>query len=147
MDRETLRKLETLGGYAAVTWLLSIIATGAFSDTVREAILKRDRYRSVESGARQHLEAAHIDHNKKNPNYDTVENGVTLTRREHYKDHVKRAGENGLHRGHNEWALRSIWNRLSDHDKAILREEGYTAPPGVEEEHDQLSLFDTVSTR
>lgn len=122
---------------------LSTVAFGmAFSPQIREMILRRDGYRSVESGRSHHLEAAHVDHSRKNVDYDTVENGKTLTRVEHYKDHFNRAGQNGLNSHQNNWALRSIWERLSIHDREELAQEGYPDPDG---RHDYIEQYPFVA--
>lgn len=136
----TRKELAILSGQG-LSFFLSVVAlTMAFSPDVRRAILERDGYRSVETGRRQNLEAAHDDHSKSNPDYDTPENGKTLTRVEHYKDHVDRAGKNGLRPHHNDWALRSIWKRLSMKDKLELFEEGYPDPDG-DYEYIELKAF------
>lgn len=104
----------------------------AFSRESRREIFKRDKNKCVVTGIDHNLEAAHIDHSRNNPDYDDPNNGITLHRREHYKDHIDRAGRNGLTLTQNNWAIESIWERLSPRDKEVLRKQGYGAP------HEQL---------
>ena len=90
---------------------LLAISLCAFSRKSRQAILRRDGGRCVICGARDHLEAAHINHNKKNPNYDNPSNGRTLCTKGHLKDHIRREGRNGLSKKANRWAIRKLRER------------------------------------
>ena len=115
------------------TWL-PYIAVGipvfamAFTRAVRRIIGNRDGWQSVQSGDGGPLEAAHISHDKKNPNYNDPSNGRMLTPAEHYDDHYNRHGKDqlGLNNHQNKWSLRMIWGRLSDKDK-----EGRNPPDSV----------------
>lgn len=91
---------------------------GSFSFGVREQIRERDGV-CVETGGTKHLECAHWNHDKSNPEYDTPENGRLLTAREHYLDHWYRR-DNGLSDQHNEEAINSIWGRLSKRERKGL---------------------------
>lgn len=102
----------------------ALVAFGmAFSYPVRKKILARDGA-DVWDGSTEHLEAAHIDHSKSNPNYNTESNGRMLKAHNHYMDHYNRAGRNGLNGVANDWALRAIWARLSEEEKV-----GLPSPP------------------
>lgn len=98
----------------------------AFSKGVRAQIMARDKG-DVWDGTTDKLEAAHITHDKSDPMYDDPANGRILTTRNHYIDHLNRAGRNGLSLAANNAALRLIWRRLSEQERA-----GLTPPP---EEH------------
>lgn len=98
---------------------LFVIASGAFSLKTKYEIKKRDGGRSAESGETENLEAAHYDHSRTNPDYDTVPNGRLLDRREHYMDHYNRL-DNGLNRTQNLRALRGIWGRMTRKERAGL---------------------------
>lgn len=91
--------------------------TNAFSRKSKEIIRKRDGGKSVLSGSDKHIEMSHIDHSKKKPNYDDPSNGRCLTTLEHYYDHYNRHGYNGLTKAQNIWALKQIWNRLTEEEK------------------------------
>lgn len=60
----------------------------------------------------EHMEAAHIDHSRDNPDYDNPENGVLMTVAEHLVDHIEREGRNGLSRRHNLEAIQSLKQRV-----------------------------------
>lgn len=102
-----------------------IASLGAFSYGSRRRIVERDGV-DVWDGSTESLEAAHINHDKQNPRYDDPSNGRLLTTRNHYIDHFNRAGKNGLTRAGNNYALRMIWERLSDSER-----EGLTPPPSA----------------
>ena len=91
-----------------------LVLAMAFSYGVRTAIKRRDggcteRGNGLCCGT---LEAAHDDHDKGNPNYDSTDNGRTLCTNHHLEDHMKRAGENGLTEQANDSAIGSLVNRL-----------------------------------
>lgn len=90
------------------------VLTSAFSYFSRKEILERDGHACRECGSTDHLEAAHIDHNKRNKNYDDPQNGRTLCTEHHLQDHILRHGRNGLTRSQNEWAIERIQERLAD---------------------------------
>lgn len=83
-----------------------------FSKEVRKQILKRAGWKSEVSGDGGKIEAAHIDHSRDNPKYDTPENGISMTIFEHLVDHVTRHGKNGLPPHQNEWAAKKILFRF-----------------------------------
>lgn len=93
---------------------LLAVAFGAFSKKVRAEIRVRDGGKSVWSGKTTGLEAAHINHNKKNPKYNKSENGRLLTTAEHFWDHINRHGTEGLGLSDdaNNWAIMTIWKRF-----------------------------------
>lgn len=119
-----LRTLVNLGLLSATT----VIAGSAFSWGTRAIIRNRDGRKSVISGEEESLECSHINHDKRRAEYDDESNGRMLTTREHYLDHFRRHGYSnlGLTKRQNEWALRQIWERLSDEEKVGL-------PPPVPE--------------
>lgn len=84
----------------------------AFSMGTKRKIWERDGGQSVLSGATDDLEVAHIDHSRDNPKYDHESNGRLLTTAEHLKDHINRAGRNGLTKQHNNWAIERLKERL-----------------------------------
>ena len=83
----------------------------AFSNGVRKQILERDGYRCTVCGATDHLEAAHVNHNRDYPHYNSPDNGRTLDSYCHLIDHIERAGSNGLLPHHNEWAIQKLAER------------------------------------
>lgn len=111
-----LKPLLLLGG-------IFLLSQFAFSKNVRKQIYNRDQGKSRWSDEPGE-EAAHILHNRDNPNYNTPENGRMLTKREHYLDHINRAGRNGLTIPGNNAALRLIWRRLS-----LKERRGLPEPP------------------
>lgn len=117
--------LEIVQEYQVFLSLLAISApviAMAFSEAVRKKIGDRDGWKSVKSGRTAHLEATHINHDKRRKGYDSPSNGRMLTVDEHYMDHYNRHGRNGLTLRGNLWALRRIWRRLS-------REQRRNLPP------------------
>lgn len=122
---EARRFAESIANEKTLLFLLTMtMLTMAFSRETRDIILERDGYMSVESGDTNHLEAAHYNHDKKNPLYDHPSSGRTLTRREHYLDHYKRHADGtlGLTRFQNRWALNSIWRRMTKEERKGLPE-------------------------
>jgi len=92
---------------------LGLVAVGlAFSKKVRHEIGERDGWKSAVSGKQGRLEAAHINHDRSNPNYNDSSNGRMLTTAEHFWDHVNRHGRNGLSEEANNWAIVMIWKRF-----------------------------------
>lgn len=106
--RGTIAPLFIYGIMAGVGLLLSQFA---FSSGVRRQILERDGYRCTVCGATDHLEAAHLNHNRDYPGYNSPDNGVTLDPYCHLIDHIERAGQNGLILRHNEWAIEKLAQR------------------------------------
>lgn len=110
----------------AIVGGIYLLSQFAFTSGVRKQIFNRDKGKSVWSGEGGAVEAAHISH-QRDENYNTVENGRLLKPAEHYLDHVNRVGRNGLTLAANNAALRLIWKRLSEEEKAGL-------PPPPEEQ-------------
>lgn len=98
---------------------VTISSLFAFSSGVRKRIFQRDRA-DVWTGETQKLEAAHITHDRSSTIYNSETNGRMLTTRNHYLDHVNRVGRNGLSLAGNNAALRLIWERLSEEERAGL---------------------------
>lgn len=107
-ERGRFAPLFFYGVMAGVGLLLSQFA---FSSGVRRQILERDGYRCTVCGSTDHLEAAHINHNRDYPGYNSPDNGVTLDPYCHLIDHIERAGQNGLILRHNEWAIEKLAQR------------------------------------
>ena len=85
---------------------------GAFSRKIKYEIHERDNWTCNRCGTtRPPFEASHRDHNKKNPNYNTVNNGDTLCPSCHLEEHIDNAGKNGLSKKNNDWAIRTIKKR------------------------------------
>ncbi|MCB1712581.1 MAG: HNH endonuclease [Candidatus Riesia sp.] len=99
----------------------SYLSTSAFTSKSRREILQRDGNMCRECGATDHLEAAHIDHNKKKKNYDSPSNGRTLCTEHHLDDHIDRHGRNGLTPRQNRWAIKTIAKRLYDRSEVIYQ--------------------------
>lgn len=112
-----LKPLLIIGG-------IFLLSQGAFTSQVRRFIWGRDKKQDVWDGSTENLEAAHINHDKKSPLYNSAENGRLLKRRNHYLDHYNRAGRNGLPIKGNDAALRLIWQRLTEKER-----EGLPPPP------------------
>lgn len=104
MERSTYYKIATVIGVVA-------LSQGAFSWKSREIIKKRDGT-CVICGSTEHLEAAHINHDKTKPIYDDPSNGRLLCTEDHLKDHINRHGRNGLPKRTNERAIELIKQRL-----------------------------------
>lgn len=107
-ERGAIVPLLLCGVMAGVGLLLSQFA---FTANVRRQIMERDGYRCTVCGSTTHLEAAHIDHNRDNPHYNSPENGRVLDSYCHLIDHIERAGHNGLLPRHNEWAIEQLARR------------------------------------
>lgn len=105
MERSTYYKIALVLGAAA-------LSTGAFTRKARQQILERDKFKCVICGSTEHLEAAHIWHDKLNPQYNDTSNGRTLCTEDHLKDHINRHGRNGLTKKGNEKAIELIKQRL-----------------------------------
>ena len=92
--------------------LILLLSTGAFSIHIRKAIGKRDKWMCQRKGCKRSfqtgymVEAAHYDHNKEDPSYDTIEAGRILCIKHHADSH--REGGNGLTDKQNEWAVLQI---------------------------------------
>ncbi len=109
--KEHLAIIEHAWETDGVFGLLSVALFSAFSSDVRRHILQRDGYRCVICGAQGYLEASHIDHDKSKPRYNDPSNGRAMCPHCHWKDHVNRAGRNGLPKHQNDWAIKKIKER------------------------------------
>lgn len=88
------------------------VALNAFSHRVKKEIKERDKTCQAESG--QHiglLEAAHYNHNRSYPQYNSPENGRLLCTLHHLQDHQERS-DNGLSESQNDWAINALKGRL-----------------------------------
>ena len=83
-----------------------------FDWDTRRKILDRDHHRCVKCGATDHLEAAHISHDKSRKDYNSPSNGRVLCLEHHLQDHKQREGYNGLTRAGNHWAIAMMVKRL-----------------------------------
>lgn len=84
----------------------------AFSYKVRKQIAKRDNHQCVSCGETEYLEAAHINHNKRNRRYNHPSNGRLLCICCHLEDHQLREGRNGLSKRNNRNAIDSLKGRM-----------------------------------
>lgn len=109
-ERGAFVPLLIYGGLVATGLLLSQFA---FTSRVRKQIFKRDGGRCVVCGSTEHLQAAHIDHNRDNPNYNNPKNGRMLCIADHLLDHIDRAGRNGLLPHQNDWAISMLKRQLN----------------------------------
>lgn len=136
--KNNIEQIKKLTPFASV--LLSLMISGmAFSYSTKKEMLERDNNASVESGKTQNLEAAHYNHDKRNEDYDSVDNGRMLTRAEHYMDHYTRHGRKdlGLTRRQNRWALNTIWRRMTKKER-----RGLPPPPRYESDEGIQRAFD-----
>ena len=92
---------------------LLAISLCSFSRRSRKKIHKRDHNKSAESGVGGCLQCAHINHDKKHPDYNKPFNGRLLTPREHYLDHYHNHGKNGLSKEDNFAATKGLYFTLS----------------------------------
>lgn len=123
MSSEGLKPSETSKDIALILGVI-FLSQFAFSSGIRKMIFNRDMGKDVWDGSTESLEAAHITHDRSNPDYNKPENGRLLKKRNHYLDHYNRVGRNGLSLAANNAALRLIWNRLSEEER-----EGLPSPP------------------
>lgn len=116
MNKERLIQAGALG---FGLWLVS----NAFTKASREKIWQRAEGRSELSGDYQHLECAHLDHSRSNPDYNNPDNGLLVTIYEHLNSpevgHIPQREfypesplPNGLTPEWNEAAIRLIEQRL-----------------------------------
>lgn len=90
---------------------LSQVGNAAFTRGSRDVIRNRDKV-CTRCGTSDHLESAHINHNKGYHKYDDPSNGRLLCTEDHLEDHINRHGRNGLTKNQNKWAIRMIKKRL-----------------------------------
>lgn len=107
-------------GLIYTTVILGALSLTAFTKPVRNQVLERDGHQCRLCGSKEHLEAAHINHNKNNPRYNDASNGMTLDVGCHLKDHLNRHGRNGLNNQQNNWAIQRLREKLQ---KIISGEE------------------------
>lgn len=112
MKKERYKENKLLPNFIAIGLLL-VLTHAAFSWKTKEIIKKRDGNKSVLSGETENLHAAHINHDKNNPQYDNPSNGRLLTVEEHLQDHINRAGRNGLTEEQNNWAISMLQSLLN----------------------------------
>ena len=108
--RESINKSLYFGGLVATSLFLSNFA---FTRKIRQQIYKRDRSCQEPPPHNGGLEAAHYDHDKSNPDYNSPSNGRLLCTEHHLEDHVQNAGLNGLPESQNNWAISMIKKRLN----------------------------------
>jgi len=113
-DQDFIKDSLTFIAKASVLLGVVGLCTGAFTSGVRMQILERDGYRCKLCGATDHLEAAHINHNKSRYDYNSPSNGRTLCIKHHLMDHINRHGRNGLPKRQNEWAIEQLRSRLPE---------------------------------
>lgn len=112
--------MEVVQQYPQISAIVGATALGmAFSKRVRGFILRRDggcqwEYETGENDSCMGgLEAAHIDHDRNNPDYDHPDNGRAFCTKHHGRDHELNEGQNGLTIEQNRWSIGAIALRLS----------------------------------
>lgn len=106
-----------------------IFAVGlAFGKGAKDVIKKRANYASEQSGRGHHtghrLECAHISH-ARDRQYNNPNNGRLLTVGEHYLNHCMNEGNNGLPYNQNQYARRSLWERMTPREQAEAMAIGF----------------------
>ena len=117
-------ELRTALTTTAIIGGILLLSEFAFTSQIRRLIKGRDHRQDVWDGSTENLEAAHITHDRRDPRYNDASNGRMLSRRNHYIDHLNRAGNNGLPIKGNNAALRLIWQRLTEEERV-----GLPSPP------------------
>lgn len=92
----------------------------AFSPESRRVIFERDGGVSARSGVGGPLHASHFDHTKGTDIYNNPDNGVMLTRAEHFIEHYFEHGRNGLSESQNLWAMETLWKNMPDSEKQAI---------------------------
>lgn len=98
---------------------LALIATAelsrwAFSQRTRHVIYDRAKGVSEISGKNtEPMQCAHLDHTHGTNYYNSPDNGLLLTLREHLMDHIIRGGRNGLAMEANEWAIGTLYQQVT----------------------------------
>jgi hypothetical protein len=113
MDKEKVMRAGT--NIAIITALVGLAST-AFTIDVRKLIWARDEAKCQECDGKSctsSLECAHYDHDRNNPDYNHPDNGRLLCSGAHLNDHVDNAGDNGLSRNQNNWAIEQIRKRIN----------------------------------
>jgi len=96
MFESRMPSIEKVGRSVATLAAIGVLiplAGSAFSWRSKNQIKERDKDK-MKKGKR--YEAAHVDHNRKNPQYDDPSNGRMLSTPDHYMDHYNRHARNGL---------------------------------------------------
>lgn len=128
------RRVAELAASALSSYFLYQILVGKFNYFAKKEIKERDRDTCQGcgvSGRTHQLEASHINHSKKSPDYNNSENGEMLCRPCHYNYHLShqgRAKEIGLRESENDWAINSIWERMDfteRRDAEYGRQQGF----------------------
>lgn len=112
INNEHLNKAVKTAELGLVVFALLNISTFAFSTRIKKEILKRDDHECVKCGANEHLEAAHYDHDKRKGKYNKKSNGRILCTDCHVEDHIENLGQNGLPEHQNEWAIRTMLEKI-----------------------------------
>lgn len=119
-------RLETLISSAS-TLLLALTLLSSFSRRTRSEIKQRAGYECEEckkagkhKPSRFHeLECSHINH-QRGPKYDKPETGTLLCKPHHYVWHLLHEGkayEIGLSEENNEFAINTIWTKMSEGER------------------------------
>lgn len=110
-------RLIKIAGFTALAVGAFELSNSAFTKKVKKEIHERDGYKCVVCGATDCLNAAHIDHNKDNAKrYNDPSNGRTLCEEDHLRDHLNRAGKNGLTDKENQFAIEMLLTKISRRD-------------------------------
>lgn len=87
----------------------------AVSDSVRYEVIDRAKHKSELTGAMgRPLQCCHLDHTR-NQYYNGEDAVVLVTDIEHLAYHLLFSGrsvEIGLHKGHNQWAVDTLWKDI-----------------------------------
>lgn len=107
-----------LVGVAIMSYLLLF----AFSSDSWKKIMDRDGWACRTCSATKKkgytLMAAHIMHNRDNPQYDSPSNGKALCVRCHRRQHQTMAGRNGLSLEHNDQAINALTKKIHELEEA-----------------------------
>lgn len=119
MLERLVRNEKLLLGTTAILLLFELLRY-EFTIDMSTRIRKRDNNRCTSCNTDRYLTAAHIDHTRGTPWYNTLENGRVLCKRCHYLDHYQRAGTNGLTLHQNLETLLGLWGELSTSHRGSL---------------------------
>lgn len=99
---------------------------GAFSLETKFQIKERAGNRSELSGESDRpLQCSHFDHSKKNPNYDSPDEGILVTDIEHLAYHVKylrKPDKIGLTKRENRDAIKTLWREALSFNNCSMEE-------------------------
>lgn len=87
MNKERVKQYLETGANITALGVIASVTLSAFSRKTRKEIFERDNYTCVDCGATKHLEGAHDNHDKDNPDYDSVHTGRCRCSRCHYLQH------------------------------------------------------------